>query len=246
MKRLCLLLIFALTSPALLRADDRLRDVQTELKSQGFYYGEINGQESAETTAAIRRFQIRNGLEVTGTLTDETMKSLTEPPAESTPLEAPAPKLAPPLEESDRKFLRREEARQRPAEPAPPADEPPAAPPRERVERPASDLAATFAETPYASAPREVQEDTLRRARALLRTRGFYRDAGDGESTAATEEAILSYQRSVRLRLTGRLDLETLSAMRLLPGRSPVPLKGFMPPARQTESRPVYRGVWVR
>jgi hypothetical protein len=50
----------------------------------------------------------------------------------------------------------------------------------------------------------------------------------------------------VRLRLTGRLDLETLSAMRLLPGRSPVPLKGFMPPARQTESRPVYRGVWVR
>ena len=49
-------------------ADDRLRDAQAELKSQGFFYGEVDGKDGAESSAAIRRFQIRNGLQVTGKL----------------------------------------------------------------------------------------------------------------------------------------------------------------------------------
>ena len=46
------------------------------LKDQGFYYGEITGEKNADTTAAIRRYQIRNGLQITGDLNDETMRSL--------------------------------------------------------------------------------------------------------------------------------------------------------------------------
>jgi len=48
-----------------------------------------------------------------------------------------------------------------------------------------------------------------------------------------------------RLPGTGRLDLETLSALRLLPGRTNVPLKGFIAP-RSPREPPVYRGIWVR
>ena len=36
-------------------AADQLRDAQAELKTQGFYYGELNGQNTSETVAAIRR-----------------------------------------------------------------------------------------------------------------------------------------------------------------------------------------------
>ena len=103
-----------------------------------------------------------------------------------------------------------------------------------------------FADTPYASAPPEVQEATLRRAQSFLASRGLYRDVIDGEAGPATEEAILTYQRSVRLPLTGRLDLETLSKMRLMPGRSPIPPKGFVPEQRQSSGQRILRGIWVR
>jgi len=42
--------------------------VQQALKDQGFYYGEINGETNANLSAAIRRYQIRNGLQVNGEL----------------------------------------------------------------------------------------------------------------------------------------------------------------------------------
>src|SRR4051812_44213383 len=57
-------------------ADELTRSVQTELKNQGFYYGEVNGLNSPETAAAIKRYQIRNGLEATGTLTGDTIEAL--------------------------------------------------------------------------------------------------------------------------------------------------------------------------
>src|SRR5580704_15498963 len=57
-------------------ADDLTRAVQQRLKGQGFYYGDVDGQGGDETSAAIRRFQIRYGLKVTGQLNDETLRSL--------------------------------------------------------------------------------------------------------------------------------------------------------------------------
>jgi peptidoglycan hydrolase-like protein with peptidoglycan-binding domain len=56
--------------------DDLTRAVQQKLKDQGFFYGEASGQPGSETDAAIRRYQIRYGLKVTGGLNDETMHSL--------------------------------------------------------------------------------------------------------------------------------------------------------------------------
>jgi peptidoglycan hydrolase-like protein with peptidoglycan-binding domain len=94
-----------------------------------------------------------------------------------------------------------------------------------------------FARTPYATAPLEVQQRVLRNAQAILARGGFYRDIVDGLPGPATEEALLTYQRSARLTLTGRLDMETLATLRLLPAntlRNP-------PPTTQR----VYRGIWV-
>src|ERR1041384_1059516 len=66
-------------------ADPAVESAQQKLKDDGFYYGEINGKKDADTTAAIRRYQIRNGLQITGELNAETLRSLglTSKPASS-------------------------------------------------------------------------------------------------------------------------------------------------------------------
>src|SRR6201993_5174401 len=63
-------------SMMLTRADQLVESVQQALKDQGFYYGEVTGEANANLTAAIRRYQIRNGLQVTGELNSETLRSL--------------------------------------------------------------------------------------------------------------------------------------------------------------------------
>ena len=67
-------LVAALVAGA--RADQVVQNVQQALKDQGFYYGEVTGEKDADTTAAVRRYQIRNGLQISGDLNDETLKSL--------------------------------------------------------------------------------------------------------------------------------------------------------------------------
>src|SRR5215475_1977442 len=63
-------------SMMLMRADQLIESVQQALKDEGFYYGEVNGDMNANLAAAIRRYQIRNGLQVSGELNDETLQSL--------------------------------------------------------------------------------------------------------------------------------------------------------------------------
>ena len=69
-------LVLLLISGGTLLADPLIENAQQALKDQGFYYGEMTGNKDADTTAAIRRYQIRNGLQITGELNDETIKSL--------------------------------------------------------------------------------------------------------------------------------------------------------------------------
>lgn len=264
MKRLFPLLCSSLLAVSAF-ASDQIRNVQTELKTQGFYYGDITGTESAELTAAIRRYQIRNGLEVTGTLTAQTLKSLNIAGAPSAPASSPSrsepprqtvtppPPAKPPvhlrkeesIQERDRRFLEREA--QRRSTPTDRSVIPPPAPLDVSPVEPSNVYEDVFAGTPYATAPRVVQEQTIRRAQTLLASRGFYRDAIDGDPGPATEEAILTFQRASRLPLTGRLDLETLSELRLLPGRgsgNPA-LKPFHS-SPQPPPRRVFRGgIWV-
>jgi len=273
MKRSPLLLLFLLALPAAAWAEDRVRQAESELKAQGFYYGEIDGRSSSELTAAIRRYQIRNGLEVTGELSAETARSLglggaapapatrpipnlppsmqERPPVHSAPAEppsAPAEKTPPPVnlrrdestEDSDRRILRQEISRSQrdPSIVRPPA--PLDTPTDSRPDPVYSDL---FAGSPYASAPASVQQDTARRAQRILMERGFYRDPSYGAQGPALEEAILTYQRSRRIRLSGRLDLDTLAAMHLLPSAGSAAAQPFSVPGRPKPQ--VYRGVWV-
>ncbi len=71
----CFLAVFFVATLSL-RADDSIRDVQTRLKAGGFYFGEINGRYDSETAAGVTRYQIRNGLKITGKLDQPTRYAL--------------------------------------------------------------------------------------------------------------------------------------------------------------------------
>lgn len=62
-------------------ANDNVRAVQTKLRDGGFYLGEIDGASSSQLSAASTRYQIRNGLPITGQLDVDTSKALGAKPA---------------------------------------------------------------------------------------------------------------------------------------------------------------------
>src|SRR5207248_2919119 len=62
-------------------ADDNVRSVQEKLRDEGFYIGEIDGAYSTALEAALSRYQIVNGLPITGQLDPETAKALGAQPA---------------------------------------------------------------------------------------------------------------------------------------------------------------------
>ncbi len=53
------------------RSEENVRTVQEKLRADGFYTGEINGAYSSDLALALTRYQIRNGLPVTGQLAAE-------------------------------------------------------------------------------------------------------------------------------------------------------------------------------
>jgi peptidoglycan hydrolase-like protein with peptidoglycan-binding domain len=110
------LLFLAITLCGLgsLRADENTRALQARLKEGGFYFGEVNGEHNSETAAAVTRYQIRNGLEISGQLDRNTANSLgISPPA----IDAPAPQTNSEtwhrLRKSDEQFLKKLDANQR-------------------------------------------------------------------------------------------------------------------------------------
>ena len=232
------LLVFCLTISA--RADQTTSAVQQALKDQGFYYGDVTGQRNADTTAALRRYQIRNGLQITGQIDAETLRSLgvggssTAPPPRSAP--APAPTESGPDDEGQSAEL--------PAERAPENRAPRVAPneyesPRAPGFRGGAN--GVFAGTPYELAPPDVQRHVIVGAQTLLARFGFYRSGIDGEFGPATVVAVRAYQRRYGLAADGRLTMETLSTLGLLPGQHGSRLLGRRPIFR----RPVYRGQWI-
>jgi hypothetical protein len=62
-------------------ADDNVSMVQEKLRDDGFYSGEIDGAYSTDLSAALSRYQMRNGLPITGQLDTETAKALDAKPA---------------------------------------------------------------------------------------------------------------------------------------------------------------------
>jgi peptidoglycan hydrolase-like protein with peptidoglycan-binding domain len=232
-------------SMMLMRADQLVESVQQALKDEGFYYGEVNGDMNANLTAAIRRYQIRNGLQVSGELNDETLRSLgvkssgssraTTKAASPTPAVGAVPGEPPPVETE-------------PASPAPPVQPFNNGPQGQQVFpsnpiSPASSPGALFADTPFATAPPPVQRNVLVSAQIALARYGLYREQIDGIYGPAMELSLRAYQAQTRLPVTGRLDLETLAALRLLPG----PRQPFYNPYRQRmrpPPGPPIRGQW--
>jgi peptidoglycan hydrolase-like protein with peptidoglycan-binding domain len=62
-------------------AEENVRAVQSKLSDEGCYFGEIDGAYSSDFSAALSRYQIRNGLPITGQLDTETSKALGAKPA---------------------------------------------------------------------------------------------------------------------------------------------------------------------
>ena len=239
--KIAILILIAWTAP--IHADQTIANAQQVLKDQGFYYGEITGEKNADTTAAIRRYQIRNGLPITGELNDETLRSLPSAPSAST---QPAATNAP-SPNADRPDLHDGSSRESAAvSPAP--VQPSVAPPQDRQVYPSNPATAplpaggSFAGTPYENAPPEVQHDLVVSAQTALLRRGFYRGNIDGVYGSALEFSLRAYQSRVGLPVTGLLNLETIAALELLPGaKAPV-----YRPRRRTWPEPPVRGEWIR
>ena len=203
-----------LAALSLASADQAIESAQQKLKDEGFYYGEINGKKDPDTTAAIRRYQIRNGLQITGELDSETQRSLgvasTTTPAPTRPSATPLP---------DTSDLRAES-------PMPKSERTDVPGPR----GPRPETSGLFDGTPYEVAPPEVQRRVIVDAQTMLARGGYFRGEIDGVYGPAMEFSLRAYQSHFGLALTGHLDLETLAALDLLPRqRTPA----FGPPRRR-------------
>jgi peptidoglycan hydrolase-like protein with peptidoglycan-binding domain len=237
------LIVLASLAPS--RADQMIESVQQALKDQGFYYGEITGEKNANLTAAIRRYQIRNGLQVTGELNSETLRSLgIGPSASAQHVAKPAPSARAGTSDPGNPSSS-ETAGSRPARVQPFANGP-----EDRQVYPSNPVTpgtspgGLLTGTPYETAPVDVQRHVVVSAQIALARRGLYRGEIDGALGPALEFSLRAYQARTRLPVTGRLDLETLAALQLLPRpRAPVydPLRRHMRPPPQSP----LRGEWI-
>jgi peptidoglycan hydrolase-like protein with peptidoglycan-binding domain len=83
----------------------------------------------------------------------------------------------------------------------------------------APDTSATgaLARTPFETAPPDVQRNVIVSAQIALARRGLYHEDVNGVYGPAMEFSLRAYQARTKLPVTGRLDLQTLAALRLLP-----------------------------
>ncbi|MDQ6913676.1 MAG: peptidoglycan-binding protein [Verrucomicrobiota bacterium] len=109
-----LVVTISLSLTAFILADDNVRAVQAKLKADGFYFGEVNGVSSSDLSAALTRYQIRNGLQITGKLDGETSKALGFKAAATETAAEPAPTSETwrNLRKGDRQFLSKINGRQ--------------------------------------------------------------------------------------------------------------------------------------
>ena len=127
---LCLCALYlALLCPV--RADEQVRQVQEELRKRNLYFGNVDGQNTPELGAALKRYQKRKGFAVTGSIDQVTATSLhisiTTVTVASLP-DVPVLKsdTASALPESQQLALQREaeENPEPPSTPPPPAESP--------------------------------------------------------------------------------------------------------------------------
>jgi peptidoglycan hydrolase-like protein with peptidoglycan-binding domain len=235
--------LILIASVMLARADQMIESVQQALKDQGFYYGEITGQMSSDLTAAIRRYQIRSGLQVNGQLNGETLQSLgisSSAAQQAAKPVSPGPGLSKPREQSPTEG----------ANVTPPPVQPFTNAPQDQQVYPSNPVApptsvvGVLARTPFEAAPPDVQRNVIVSAQIALARRGLYHEEVNGIYGPAMEFSLRAYQGRTNLPVTGRLDLQTLAALRLLPQ----PHQPFYDPSRRRwrpPPGPPVRGEWV-
>lgn len=231
--------IFFLAIAITSRADQAVEDAQRVLKDQGFYYGEVNGVKDADTGAAIRRYQIRSGLQVNGELNSETVTSLRSAGTKSNTASVkptPADSEAGP---DDATAAAPQTATQSNQE----VNEQPRVmtPPDAQLTTPLTG-AGIFAGTPFETAPPQIQRSVISDAQDLLARRGYYRGEIDGAYGPSTEFALRAYQSQAGMQPSGSFDMATLTAMQLLPNHN-VPRR-MIP--RRPYALPPLRGEWIR
>jgi peptidoglycan hydrolase-like protein with peptidoglycan-binding domain len=195
MKRSLLCFVVTFCAISAVRADEAIRSLQQTLKSQGFYYGAVTGDKNAETTAAIRRFQIRNGLQVTGEINEETLRSVN--PSSNAVASASQPASKPATIQPDSV---RPDASANLGQSSPP--------PNRQLETNPS-YSASF----YQSAPLRLTRRIIAAAQHQLMSRGYYSGRVDGRWGARTAFAVRAFQSSAGLPPTGGLDIETVKAL---------------------------------
>ena len=229
MKRSLLWFVVTLCTVPLVRADQAMRSLQQTLKDRGFYYGTVTGDKSAETNAAIRRYQIRNGLQVTGEINEETLRSVNSNAVASAsqPASKPAtiqpnsvrPDATPRLSQSSPPPS---QAASKPATIQPNSVPPDASaylsqsspPPSFRQPDRSVEINPPYSASFYQSAPVRVNRRTIiAGTQYQLMSRGYYRGRVDGKYGSRTALAVRAFQSSAGLPPTGRLDIETVKAL---------------------------------
>ena len=141
-------------------ADENVRAAQARLKEAGFYFGQASGEMDDETSAAISRYQIRNGLQITGQLDAETAKKLgvTAAPAASTTTADSGTWQR--LRKSDRQFLERLESTKPGRKPGKVAAAPAARRTEPAVAQPSPAISSSSRAVPTASVP-EISDGSV-------------------------------------------------------------------------------------
>jgi peptidoglycan hydrolase-like protein with peptidoglycan-binding domain len=224
MRRKIVYFVVALFVTGSVRADQTVHSVQQALKDQGFYYGNVTGEKSAETTAAVRRYQIRSGLQVTGEMNPETLHSLnvtsnSAAPAQSTSKPAIAQQNTNTARPVETPRLAQNSVQQPPSAPDHQQDQP--------------EMNPNFPGAFYQSAsPRINKRLVIAEVQRQLISRGHYQGRIDGSYGRRTAFALRAFQFGSGLPPTGHLDTSTLNAL----GLSTENLASLQPAPRQNES----------
>ena len=83
--------LLLLLTCSLVFADERVRQVQEELRRRNLYLGDVDGHATPELGNALKRYQTRKGFEVTGVIDEATSVSLGVQPPQNAPTVASAP-----------------------------------------------------------------------------------------------------------------------------------------------------------
>ena len=222
MKAILIYLSVAVCVATLAHADQTVQSVQQALKNQGLYYGNVTGEKSAETTAAIRRYQIRSGLQVTGEINPETLQSLKlsgKSSSVASSQSASKPAVTQPNTARTDQSARVDKN----------LSQPPETPDRQPQMNPA------LSGFGYRSAPVRIKNRmAVAEVQRKLFTRGYYRGRVDGRYGRQTAFALREFQFASGLPPTGYLNMSTVEAL----GLSNANLAYFDPTRRSRE-------VWV-